>query len=110
MGVNSPIPSHTIGPPTRAGVGDNVGSGQPSTQQEKEKACIIKMGGKEGVGGAGGEGRTGDRWICLCMRRGAERSPVTHGFGLEEQNGDIDKHIAAAIRRPLNIYTTLKDN
>lgn len=45
-------------------------------------------------GGAGGE-----RQISLCMTEeaggvmGTERSPVTHGFGLDKPNTDTDNYI-----------------
>ncbi|KAI9522659.1 hypothetical protein NQZ68_033757 [Dissostichus eleginoides] len=80
------------GPPLEPASGTMLvqGSLPPS---KKEKSCIIKMGGEGSMDG-GQEQRDGGK--CLCLRSGAERSPVTHGFGLEEQNRDPDKHIEAA--------------
>ncbi|KAK5859872.1 hypothetical protein PBY51_021392 [Eleginops maclovinus] len=66
------------------------GSPPPS---KKEKSCIIKMGGEGSMDGGQEESDGGK---CLCLRSGAERSLVTHGFGLEEQNRDPDKPITAA--------------
>lgn len=69
---------------------------------EKEKELHYQDGEEmEGwMGGGERERRTGDRGICLCMRReGGERSPATRGFGLEEQKQrDTDPRAAHRIQ------------
>lgn len=73
------------------------GSPPPS---DKEKSCIIKMGGEGRVRGVQEERDKQEIEGYLCMRREAEKQrggPATHGFGLEEQNSETSPTSASDV-------------